>query len=287
MDNQVQQQLEQALAAARELGDRPATANALAQLSALAYEHGALDQAAEYGYSAVEILVALDTSAEPWHTYSLLFHIAVARGRASEAVYWRQMEQDTFFDCDEALALLPGWAEAFIAAAASAALGDRIALREVQGVLDQMATAESWQRLPPALRAILAGERDFEMLRSDLEFDAAYIVRAVLARLATEFAVISDEDDDGPPVSLDEFIKLVGQACQPDAPAEQFRQFFNATLNMTRQPQVSPEVRALGRVLHAILTGERQPDLASLPTLLAAKVARWCPIIPTAQREDA
>jgi len=47
---------------------------------------------------------------------------------------------------------------------------------------------------------------------------------------------------------------------------------MHALAQSLQSPQAPPEMRALGRVLAAILSGERNPDLSALPPELASKI---------------
>jgi hypothetical protein len=71
-------------------------------------------------------------------------------------------------------------------------------------------------------------------------------------------------DDDDKMISLEEFLRRVVAACQPDAPAGLAEQMRAATRGMAAQPNLAPELRELGRVLNLILSGERHPDLSAL-----------------------
>ncbi len=81
-----------------------------------------------------------------------------------------------------------------------------------------------------------------------------------------------EQDDHGDMVSLEDFLKLVARACKPDAPAGLGEQLRGATRGMAFQPNASPEIRELGRVLNEILAGARAPDLSRLPAELANAV---------------
>jgi hypothetical protein len=57
-----------------------------------------------------------------------------------------------------------------------------------------------------------------------------------------------------------------------DAPAGLGAQLHALTRGLQNDSDMPAELRALGRVLHAVLSGERQPDLAGLPDELAGAV---------------
>ena len=73
-------------------------------------------------------------------------------------------------------------------------------------------------------------------------------------------------------VRLDDFLNMVVQACRPNAPPGLAEQLDHATRGMATQPNAPSGIRELGRVLNAILAGERDFDLSALPSELADKV---------------
>ena len=79
-------------------------------------------------------------------------------------------------------------------------------------------------------------------------------------------------DDDERMISLEDFIQRVTRACQPDAPAGLAEQMRTATRGMASQANLHPALQELGRILTAILAGERNPDLSELPNNVAARI---------------
>ena len=79
-------------------------------------------------------------------------------------------------------------------------------------------------------------------------------------------------DDDERMISLEDFIQRVTRACQPDAPAGLAEQMRTATRGMATQANLHPALQELGRILTAILAGERNPDLSELPNNVAARI---------------
>ena len=73
-------------------------------------------------------------------------------------------------------------------------------------------------------------------------------------------------------MTLDDLLNLVATAIGPDAPAGLGERLFAATQSMATETNAPAEMRALGRVLNHILSGDREPDLAALPPELAAKI---------------
>jgi len=71
-----------------------------------------------------------------------------------------------------------------MAAVVGAAQGDPAARAYVEGIYPQMqAGGEEWQRTADAFRRIIAGERDVEQLRGELNFMGYVIVRSILVQL--------------------------------------------------------------------------------------------------------
>jgi hypothetical protein len=73
-------------------------------------------------------------------------------------------------------------------------------------------------------------------------------------------------------MTLDDLLDLVATAVRPEAPAGLGEQLFAATQAMAAQANAPAEMRALGRVLNHILSGDTEPDLAALPPEWAAKI---------------
>jgi len=73
-------------------------------------------------------------------------------------------------------------------------------------------------------------------------------------------------------MTLDDLLGLVALACTPSAPPGLAAQLHAATRDMAAAPDAPAEVRALGRALNAVLSGDRNPDLSALPPELAEAV---------------
>jgi hypothetical protein len=80
------------------------------------------------------------------------------------------------------------------------------------------------------------------------------------------------EEEEG--LTLDELLKLVAEAGRPGGRPGLGEQLFDLTQAMATDPQFPPELRALGRALNRILSGERQSDLSGLPPALADRLRR-------------
>lgn len=72
-------------------------------------------------------------------------------------------------------------------------------------------------------------------------------------------------------ITIDDLLKFVALACQPNAPPQLVEQMHGLAQSL-QSPEAPPEMRALGRVLAALLSGERHPDLSALPPELASKI---------------
>jgi tetratricopeptide (TPR) repeat protein len=152
-------------------------------LAGLYLTQGRLAEAEQYAKRALTIKESLDLSAEPWKTYNILAKIAQAKGNAQEAAQWRRKEQESYFAYPGAAHQLHQWAPAFIQDVVAAIQGDTTAQSEVEESLPEL-EEKGWQNLVAAVRYMLAGERDFEHLRTELYYREAYIVRRILEALS-------------------------------------------------------------------------------------------------------
>ena len=75
-------------------------------------------------------------------------------------------------------------------------------------------------------------------------------------------------------MTLDDLLGLVALACRPDAPPGLGEQLHGFTRTMAAASDAPSEVRALGRALNAVLSGDRAPDLSALPPELAEALRR-------------
>lgn len=161
-----------------------------------------------------------------------------------------------------------------IQAVVAACQGDTDAATQLAPFLDEMSQKDDWRALVAVLRRILTGERDPVALLPGLDDTDVVIAGDALRGLGVDVPLAGQEEDDdtGDMVTLDDFLNMVIAACRPDAPAGLFEQLYDATRGMATQPDAPSGIRELGRVLNAILVGERAPDLFALPPELADKV---------------
>jgi hypothetical protein len=164
-----------------------------------------------------------------------------------------------------------------IRAVVAACEGNAQAAAQLAPFLDEMSQQDDWRKLVAVLRRILAGERDPMTLFPGLDDTDVVIVGDVLRGLAGSPPAERGElegghDDASDMVKLDDFLAVIVQACRPDAPPGLGEQLYNATRSMATQANAPSGIRELGRVLNAILAGEREFDLSALPPELANKV---------------
>jgi len=154
--------------------------------------------------------------------------------------------------------------------------GDAHAAKRLAPFLDMMSHKDDWRALVAALRRILAGERDPMALLPGLDDTDVIIAGDVLRGLGVDIPLAGQQEeesgDGGDMVSLDNFLNMIVAACRPDAPASLHDQLVTATRGMATQPNAPEGMRELGRVLNAVLAGEREPDLAALSPELETKV---------------
>jgi hypothetical protein len=156
-----------------------------------------------------------------------------------------------------------------------AAQGNREMARQLDAILDDMSQRRPWQQLAAALRRILAGEREGQTLMVGLDLADRAVVLDILQQLgAGETAVQAGAPDK--PLSMSEFLNglLNGVllACRPGAPDTLRADVETFTRKLAEDEEAPPDLQALGRVLHEILAGEREPDMSGLPPELTAVV---------------
>ena len=166
-----------------------------------------------------------------------------------------------------------------MSAVVAACGGNAEAAAQLNLFLDQMGSKDDWRALMSVLRRILAGERDPDALLANLADTETLIVSDTLRALGVDPRFLPAlpgeepmDDDDGAMISLQDFLGMVTQACQPGAPAEMKEQLLGATQGMMMQANNPPELRELGRVLTAILAGDRNPNLLALDPQLIGPV---------------
>jgi tetratricopeptide (TPR) repeat protein len=179
---------------------------------------------------------------------------------------------------EEAIARIRQQWAPVIQAVVAACGGNAQAAAQLEPLLAQLSQQDDWRALVAALRRVLAGERDPGALLSGLDATDTIILGDVLRALGAELVSPLPESGEGPGVredeamTLDDLLDLVATACRPEAPPGLGEQLHAATRTMAADPGAPAELRALGRVLNHILSGERDPDLSALPPEVAEKV---------------
>lgn len=162
---------------------------------------------------------------------------------------------------------------------AAACEGDADAKAHVDLMYDQLRQG-GWDIGDPIRRMVEDGERDEAALSEGMDPADATVVHAILARLRGEDpyppdmgegpAGADDHDEEG--ITLGQLMDQVEAACRPEASEEAVIQIRNLTGAMSQTPGLPDEVRDLGGVLHAIVEGERNPDLSPLSAELTSQV---------------
>jgi len=158
--------------------------------------------------------------------------------------------------------------------------GNTQAAAQLEPLLAQLSTQDDWRHLAAALRRILAGERDPAALLPGLDPTDLLIASDVLHGLGVDvgqdlrgFGNLGGLPEPGEgAMSLDHLFGMVALACTPQAPPGLAEQLHGLTHTIATDPNAPAEVRTLGRVLNAVLSGEHAPDTSALPPKWANKV---------------
>ncbi len=169
-----------------------------------------------------------------------------------------------------------------IQAVVAACRGNTQAATQLEPLLAQLSRQDDWRALVVALRRVLAGERNPGALLSGLDATDMIILSDVLRALGADLVSPLPIPGEGPgerageraneAMTLDDLLTLVATACRPEAPPGLGEQLHAATRTMAADPDAPAELRALGRVLNHVLSGERDPDLSALPPEVADRV---------------
>jgi len=242
-----------------------------------------LDEAERYAHKAREIDETLDLSVEPWKDYYILAQIAAKRGKQDEARGWRRKEQETFAAFAGNSQVVEQFSD-LINAVVRAANGDEQAKRFVEDqCLKMQAGSDNWKKTANAIRKLVVGERNTDLLTDDLYQQNALIIRRILGMLrgevqtppppspATKPASQEREQSEGEGgVTLEQLFELVERAAKGDQ--EVGKQLFPAMEKMAHDPNSPPEIRKLGDVLLHILIGDLNVNVNGLPSELASAV---------------
>jgi tetratricopeptide (TPR) repeat protein len=167
----------------RTVGDQLSESNHLYNLANLLVNSpNRLPEARQLATMALEIKKTLDPAAvEIWKTYNLLAIFATAQGETDTAKEYRQLARTalaalarTQYELQQREPLI---------AAVVAAVGDKAAQSQLEPILTQGIEIDRGQ-LVAAIRRVLAGEREVEVLWDDLDLDDSMIIAAILGRVS-------------------------------------------------------------------------------------------------------
>lgn len=145
--------------------------------------HTRLVEARELAERALAIVEKIgDLSLEPWKDYSLAAQIADMEGRSEEASTFRRRERETFVQFAGNRWHIDKQFGELITAIAAGALGNEQARAAVEPVFAQM-EAGDWGKVPPVIRRIWAGERDWHSLCEEIDRNSALLVSRVLEEM--------------------------------------------------------------------------------------------------------
>lgn len=208
-----------------------------------------------------------DPSLKIWASYGILAEIAEAQGDAGEATRWRRKEQDSYAAYAGSRHAIRQY-EPLIQGVVEACQGSEKARQWVEDLFPKMeAGSEEWARNAAAIRRILDGERDIEVLRSGLKYMGYMIVRTILARLNGSVLSGTEGEEPSPPNPLS---RPAGEG-EPDRRAEaevaKMRQQFSALIgDIVAASQGDAEATER---LDALLEGLAQQDgMRNLATAL-------------------
>jgi hypothetical protein len=160
-----------------------------------------------------------------------------------------------------------------ILAVTLAAQGHKELAEELTPVLNNMTQRRPWQQLAAALRRILAGERDAQSLMLGLDLADRVVVADILEKLGAEnVTTAAPERALTLPQFINGLLNGVLLASKPDAPDILRDDVETFTQKLAEDETAPPDLRALGRILHDILNGDRDPDMRDLPPELTAVV---------------
>jgi tetratricopeptide (TPR) repeat protein len=172
-----------ALQIARQVGYRIGESKTLTSLANLLIKQpNRLPEAHQLATAALAISETLDpAAAEIWKTYGLLAKITTAQGETDVAREYRQLARTakaafagTQYELQQHEPLI---------AAVVVAVGDKAVQAELEPILTQK-IENGWGQLVAAIRRVLAGERDVEVLWDDLDADDSMIIAAILGRVS-------------------------------------------------------------------------------------------------------
>ncbi len=269
----------------------PHDASTLNNLAGLYLMLDRLDEARVYAERAVVIKERSDLSSQPWTTYSILAEIAERQGRTEEMKQWQRKSwdsRDSFAGTHHHLARILVRFQPVIADVVAAANGDISAKMKVESAFDTF-TRNNWL-IVDAIKRIWQDERDAETLTMGIDYNSRAVVLAILHRLGAPVPQVivdlanlpagaspgpgSGRGQQGEGFTLDQLLGMVVTACRPNPPPGIRDMLLKLTQQMSTDPNAPPGVNELGRVLDAVLKGERNPDMTGMPPELVAMLRK-------------
>jgi tetratricopeptide (TPR) repeat protein len=179
---EAEQWYRKALASFREVGDKPGESTTLHNLAdLLANQPNRLLAAYQLAIDALAIKQTLDpAAAEIWKTYELLARISTAQNEPDKAREYRHLARTTkaaFAGTQYELRKYAPFIELVVAA-----VGNKAAREQLEPELLRR-VENGWGQLVGAIRRVLAGERDVEVLWDDLDMEDSMIIAAILRGL--------------------------------------------------------------------------------------------------------
>jgi tetratricopeptide (TPR) repeat protein len=182
----------------RSLGDTASLSKCLKNLADLLQGHPErLDEARQLAEEALAIKKTLDPgAAEIWSMYNILAKIAVQQSQPELAAQYRQLARSakrnfagTSHELKRHLRIILGTVQAVHDPGTEDAVRTALSQMEQQG----------WTNLVAAIRQILAGERNEQVLVAPLDLEDSMIIETILRAIAdptTLSALMSAEDED-------------------------------------------------------------------------------------------
>lgn len=169
-----------AISGSKQAGDELQTERSLNNLAYLLQDQPErLAEAKQLAEEALAIMQTLDPeAAEIWKTYTILAEIARKQGDSNQREY-RRLARETYAASPRAQSDLQQ--QARIIAGVVAAVEDESARAQLEAEMEQAPPA--WDGVFAAIRQILAGERDQDLLCEPLRYGEAMIVGAILEQL--------------------------------------------------------------------------------------------------------
>ena len=171
-----------ALEGAKAAGDKLLESRSLNNLAMLLQNQpDRLPEARQLAEEALAISKTLDPAAAGiWKTYELLAEIADKQGDTTQAKEYRRLSRQEYVQFAGMQYQLQKYGQ--LIAMVVIAVDDGELRQELEDFMEQF--SEDWANLVTAIRAILKGERDEEVLCEPLDYDDAAIISAILEGIA-------------------------------------------------------------------------------------------------------